>query len=202
MDYAVDCEEITFSDSALEYTRYRPLENASIFYTGLFVSTATGRPLALHQNEPGVFSLSEPGYGMVIVSYITRRQMVCVPYDPWPDDLSPEACETLARDTILLGWPEDKVPKIVALASREEAPEIQALLTAPRKVAIDNSELLRGSAIKLAREPKLKEESRETETKTIAASNDPSQTITFKRIKKLTLRDQDGKLWKMELVNE
>lgn len=198
VSHRIDHEEITFSDSVVEYTRYRPQGHATVFFTGLFVSTQTGRPLALQQNAPGVFSLSEPGYGMLIVSYTTIRQMVTVSYDLWTDSMSPAMREEIARQAVLSGWPDEAAPKIVALVSREEAPEVQALLTAPRKVALYFGAFFSG--IKKD-PPKLKEESRETETKTVTASNDPNQTITFKRIKKLKLRDQDGKLWLMELVN-
>lgn len=200
VSHQISFEEITFSDSAIEHTRHRPQGTVSVFFYGRFVSAASGLPLVLHQNEPGVFSLSEPGYGMLIVSYLTSRQLVSVNYDLWTSAMTPAQREEIARETILCGWPEDNVPKIFVLVAREEAPEIQAMITAPRKAVVSQRDILRAPAP--PEEPKLKEESRETESKTIKASNDPNQTVTFKRVKKVKLRDQNGKIWEMEFVNE
>ncbi len=204
--FSISNEVVTINNTARIATRYRPSGDAEVLFASRIVSAKTRQPLQLLQTSPGIFELSEPGYGALIVSYATTRRLVYIEYEAFSGGQegfwSSAVKEQFARDTLLSGsYPEKNAPPVMLLITSRRS-HSQTVANSPRRASSMGAQMAASAQFALAANKDadeqgitLSENSRSVASRRIVSSTSPNQYVDVEIATEIVMQDSTGKTW-------
>ena len=222
-EITIQNERLDFSASDSAVVKYSCLEPATITYQTPFLGL-DGRAIdAPIQVINGVFTLSRPGFGMLLVSYKTIRQEVCLTYvfhDVFPE--SDPGYAIIAREIVMKsGADNDRVLPDIGVLLRasqyvtgpcldaETDEPLYDFISAPLKLDVNFMAFTMKKKDDENKDDKkkpdpfeLEETCRKTETKRIYSTINPEDYVEVEVPYEMNFDSSDGQPWKMILQTE